>query len=99
MNVKRCHSNKPVTEFNTMGCLRNMRACLTSVGWLKSTSFLLTLGSLYVAALSTFVAVATGALPEILLKQPLQNPSDPPTDLTKSPACVGTLKELQHDVT
>jgi len=75
-----------------MGCLRDAHACLLSVGWLKSTAFLLTLGSVYVAALSTFVGIATGTLPTILFKQPLQNPSDAPADLTQSSSYVGTLK-------
>ena len=75
-----------------MGCLRDAHACLLSVGWLKSTAFLLTLGSVYIAALSTFVGIATGTLPTILFKQPLQNPSDAPADLTQSSSYVGTLK-------
>ena len=61
--------------------------------WMAEIHCVPTLGSLYVAALTTFVDIATGEQPEILLKQPLQNPSDPPSDLTKSPAYVGTLKE------
>ena len=69
-----------------------VRQCLCSVGWLKSSVFIVTLVSIYAAAIALFVDIAVNDQPKIIFKQPLQNPSSPPADLTKSSDYVGTLK-------
>ena len=75
-----------------MACFGNLRDCLRSVGWLKTSTFVVTLASVYAAALVTFVGIAVGDLPTIIFKQPLQHHTSPPADLTKSPDFVGTLQ-------
>jgi hypothetical protein len=75
-----------------MGCCGSVHDCLRSVGWMKSSAFVVTLVSVYAAALALFVDIAVNDQAKIMFKQPLQHPSSPSADLTKSTDYVGTLK-------